>query len=799
MRTSCVQLRITFGLVAVFAAQLFVAPSMGAQELPFTHFTPDAGPARLPSSSVQKVHQDRLGYIWLGFFSSGLGRYDGHSITLYNVSDGLGDLTVRDFLEDASGRLWVASETGTYASELPLGEMQPDQRIRFVTAFGSTPLPSERMGRNQMVLMADGRLAISTRRGLVTYRFAADGSLERGVIPVEGNPGAPTFLGSGPGGALWIAFADGEFGRYVPGGDHVELWRDSALSASTASTLVETADGSLWVGNVSGELWRRGRDGGSFTRVSTKLTERIPSITEMADGELWVASLGSGLLRFDPRHPDDATRYTRLDGLLGETLWSTLIDREGSLWIAQNGGISRLRSDFESFISLSGVSHLGETPVLPAPECFAVVPPSSDAAGEPSGWTWIATAGGVAVRNSTGSIATIGTDEGLLSSSVYSLLRDGSGTIWIGTAAGLNAVTFGETAGLAGMATSQSIELSGIEARVVGFWALPSERVYAVRRVQIEAGHERTDLVCTTGSSGVHCLCDGDWMELSSDKGSMAAYDVTADADGRIWVATPEGGVLRTHVPVTRARLDSWRNAPPEGGVLETVWNRDAGAPSDHFRSLTVAGNRVWAGAAGGVAVFETTKNAKPRFLSSRDGIGDGIAASMVTSQDGSVWINQSEGVVEVDAESLDVRRSLTRREGLIDDEVWGPEALAIGAAGKLYVATPRGVSIVDTAALKGHSNPPPLRIERYTSSEGKRKNNEVVIEYAALSYRNEEKVRYRTRLVGYDDEWSDPTSETTLRFTNLSPRTYVFEVIAANDEGVWTPEPLRYSFVIAR
>jgi len=585
------------------------------------------------------------------------------------------------------------------------------------------------MGRNQMALLRDGRLVVSTREGLATYRFTAGGVLERGMIPVDGDPGAPTFLGTGDSGSLWIAFAGGEFGHYAPGGDRVELWRDSALSASTASTLVESTNGDLWIGSFSGELWRRPPTGGPFVRVSNELTERIPSITETASGELWVASLGAGLLRFDPRQPDQARRFTRLNGLLGETLWSTLVDREGSLWIAQNGGLSRLRSDFESFTSLSGISHLGEKPVLPAPECFAVVPPSSNAVDDPSGWTWIATAAGVAVRGPDGSIATIGTDEGLLSSSVYSLLRDQQGRIWIGTAQGLNAVAFGETNGLAGMATSREIDLFGRSASVIGFWALPSERVYSVRDVQAGSADDRVDLVCTAGSSGVHCLHEGDWIELQPGQGATAAYDIAADSAGHIWVATPEGGVFRTPTPAGASTLDAWRSSLPEGGTLVAVWNRKAGAPSNHFRSLTVSGDDVWAGSAGGVAVFESDSDARPRLLSSRDGIGDGIAASMVSSPGGSVWISQSEGVIEVDAGTKKVKRTLTRREGLIDDEVWGPEALAIGTSGRLYVATPRGVSIVETGTLSGNQAPPPLRVERFASTRGRKGNNEVTIE----------------------------------------------------------------------
>src|ERR1041385_1130547 len=61
---------------------------LAAQELPFTHYTPN-DQVPLPSASVQKIVQDHLGYIWFAFYSSGLTRYDGHAMESYGTADGL--------------------------------------------------------------------------------------------------------------------------------------------------------------------------------------------------------------------------------------------------------------------------------------------------------------------------------------------------------------------------------------------------------------------------------------------------------------------------------------------------------------------------------------------------------------------------------------------------------------------------------------------------------------------------------------------------------------------------------------
>ena len=64
---------------------------------------------------------------------------------------------------------------------------------------------------------------------------------------------------------------------------------------------------------------------------------------------------------------------------------------------------------------------------------------------------------------------------------------------------------------------------------------------------------------------------------------------------------------------------------------------------------------------------------------------------------------------------------------------------------------------------------------------------NVFSLEFAALSYANSHKNRYRYRLEGFDPGWNEVDSRHRLAtYTNLDPRHYVFRVQGSNSDGVW-------------
>jgi len=69
--------------------------------------------------------------------------------------------------------------------------------------------------------------------------------------------------------------------------------------------------------------------------------------------------------------------------------------------------------------------------------------------------------------------------------------------------------------------------------------------------------------------------------------------------------------------------------------------------------------------------------------------------------------------------------------------------------------------------------------------------------DYAAPVFRGPSFVRYRYILEGQDMQWSPPVTERYAVYTNLTPGSYIFKVIACNDAGVWSDEPAAFRIVI--
>ena len=119
-----------------------------------------------------------------------------------------------------------------------------------------------------------------------------------------------------------------------------------------------------------------------------------------------------------------------------------------------------------------------------------------------------------------------------------------------------------------------------------------------------------------------------------------------------------------------------------------------------------------------------------------------------------------------------------------------------------IYYGSPQGLSVYRPSEHKRNERAPRPIFRGIEFSEDNMGRNELKIEFAALSFTDEKSVRYQTRVVGYrQNEWSPPTALSTVRFMNLPayffPRQYRFEVKAANNDGVWSEEPLSYVFNI--
>jgi len=738
----------------------------------------------LPSASVQKIVQDHLGFIWMGFYSTGVTRYDGHAMESYSEDDGLADLTVREIVEDAAHRLWIGSEAGLVVSEKPL-DAYSGSRVRFTNRVGNDELIHARIRRNCVVADRNGWIWVGTQDGVIRYR------IDGGHLKTEHIDDRPVeCMATRSDGSVAIGFTRGSASIY-----RSDATKEAEIIVSAPTTLRETADGTLWGGSSDGSIWHVVH-GDRVALVDHSLSEPIVAIAETNDA-VWIASLGNGVLRLDRRDMSQRLHITRANGLLGETLWCLLVDREGNIWFAQNGGASRLRPDYAAFEAFTGQPHGGAMPALPDPSAFAVQPTVSDPALKPFGdYTWVGTGGGVAAIGADDSTTALRTSDGLNSNSVYAVSY-GVGRLWIGTVGGVNCVSLPNAAPpeLPGLTHRVNTTFRGTPIVVSGFNLDVS---YAARRFG--------DAMWFAGNKGVSLVAGDQWFLFRTAAGlpSTGGTSVAIDDDGYIWVSSIDKGVFRSIEPIKAEKLSGSLGGVAGREVMsrvfEPAWTTSNGAPTNSTRSLLWHRGKLWVGTSVSLSILDTKPRPHAIATLLRPQLGGGLVVGMAAAPDGNVWVSNNAGLVGVDPDTYKVIAHVTKADGLIDDEAWAYAPVSVASDGRIYFATPSGLSIFDPSMRRRNTTPPSVRLRSVEFKETS-VGNEIAIEYAAITFTDESRVRFRTKLDGFDRDWSLEKSDFKIRYTNLPayivPRSYTLEVVARNGDGVWSRKPLRYSFTV--
>ncbi|HEV7499206.1 MAG TPA: ATP-binding protein, partial [Vicinamibacteria bacterium] len=177
----------------------------------------------------------------------------------------------------------------------------------------------------------------------------------------------------------------------------------------------------------------------------------------------------------------------------------------------------------------------------------------------------------------------------------------------------------------------------------------------------------------------------------------------------------------------------------------------------------------------------------------------------------GGLWMSGNRGLSRVDKRSLMTHEPGQRLEprvfgvadGMKSNECSGvsqPAATRL-PDGRLVFPTTRGIVVIDPERLPRNETPPPVQIEELVaggvSYDGARRDLPAgartwEIRFTGLSFLAPQQVHFRYRLVGFDDDWVDAGTRRSAFYTQVGPGEYVFEVLAANNDGVWSETPAR-------
>ncbi len=704
-------------------------------------FTTEDG---LPQSSVMSIVQTSDGYIWLGTYE-GLARFDGRRFVVFDKTNvpQMENNTIKALYEDSRGCLWVGTPNGLLCQE------NGDFR-KYTMADGLTS--------NFILSITEdlnGKLWVGTTQGV--NRLDEDGFTgyrpSDGLIDEYVSTLAPAENG------IWIGtsvgldlFQDGRFTHYgkrdgLPGVDIRSLYRE--------------ADGTLWIGTSGDGLVRfNGKQFHTVNGNDDLRTEDVRCILRDRNQTLWIGTNGGGLFALNS---DGKFRVlSERDGLLNNSVRSVMEDREGSVWIGTRDGLYQLKDD--KFIFLS--SRNG----LPVDSVRTVFQSSN-------GNMWIGTVGGGLVRYDGDKIRIFNERDGFSSSYIWSIAEGPQGVLWVGTYGG-------------------------------GLYRIEKSRV---TRVQPEGGLSN-DIVRAilvdrqgrtwvgTNGGGVDIIQDDRIVQRYNTGNGLSedyVYSLAEDESGTIWVGTYSGGLNRI-----------------ENGRI-TVFGEQAGFTNNGIWVIHPdADDTLWIGT-DDAGLFHYRAGNFFRF-SIRDGLYNDSTFSII-DDDGTLWFNSNRGIFSVPKDHLLELESgqrervecltLGKSEGIKVTESNGPAQPAAfrAADGSLWFSTIKGVAIIHPSQMRVNQVKPNVAIESIRIN-GKPVNlnrpirvprgmGEMEIKYTGLSFLLPEKVMFRYRLEGYNEDWVDAGTRRVAFYTNLPPRAYTFRVIASNNDGIWNETGAKIRF----
>ena len=681
----------------------------------------------LPEQIVQAFAQTADHYLWIGT-TGGLLRFDGASFVLFDrdSTPGFRENNVFCLTVSRDNSLWIGSEGGGLIR-------YRDGRFR---AFGTEDGLTNAFVRS-VEQDSEGQIWVGTDDGL--FRLVAD-RFER----IDGRNGMPQLavhaIHEDREGRLWIG---GSKLLSLKGGSAIEYPLECQASQNRVKSIVETADGTVWVGTVSG--LQRMLPGGLGADAKTKgfravspFDGTVRFLRETSDGRLWIGTIGHGLYIYSHNHFSDISAPNRLPS---NTVLNLFEDVEKNIWVGTQAGMLRL----------------SKTPVR-----TVALPDASDSDAETvyqdvDGSVWIAAANLFRLREDL-AIPYQYRFPALADVRVRNVFRDREDTLWIGTDGGGVYHEVGKQ--LAHYTTRQGLVNNFVRAFL----------------------QSRDGSVWIATDEGVSRWTQGKFTNYQMKDGLsyFSTRSILEDRNGDIWIGT-DRGVSRLHDD--KFQSDEAVRALQEEKIWAIHQDPNGG---------------LWFGTrAGGLYRWQS---GKLTHYTVAQGLASNSIYELLEDRNGKLWISGPNGISVMSRRDLEVAADdPTRRvpvtlygisEGLETIQMCGGEKPAgiLTRQGEVWFPSSKGPVRVSTDQFPP-SNPAPVVIDRVLVDglqvpTGGRVSLQptaakLELHYGAVLLRSQERINFRYILDGFDKNWSDTSAGRIAYYTSLPPGRYHFRVAA--------------------
>ncbi|MDH5367081.1 MAG: ATP-binding protein [Cyclobacteriaceae bacterium] len=733
----------------------------------------------LISDKIYDIKQDEQGFIWIATYN-GLDRYDGnkivHYLPIYNDSSSLPESLIKKIIIDAENNLWLITNSSYLVKYNRLFDNFNTLHVNKTNKLDDPIIISDACdGLNNTLWVA------TLNSGLIKFNTKS-GTTENVSVPGYDNL------------SIYKVYKADEY-LYLDMGDpasllkfniqtkEVSLIRISNVLSKKASSFfsksiyIDSTD-VLWVGTIGKGLYRMEGDKVEwYSRDNGKLSGNIvTSILDYDKEYLWVSTDDGGISILDKKGnliQILREQQQKMFSLSVNNIENLFKDRQGVIWVSTySGGINRYDPNKYLFNKVTKLTYKPK-----ALDNDNILSFFEDNEGD----IWIGTDGG-GINKLTPSgdyhhfIFDKNNSNSVSGNVITNLQEDNNGQLWIST--------FGNGISIYNKKTEQFTRHntnSNIDLRNNTVWDIIKDKEGAIWLVMDEGNVARYNST----------LKQFEYLQNDSpNKKLLFPRFLFEDSDGILWCTFVDNGLWK---------IDKEKMLIEKVDLNELNYFSINHIIEDREHRIWMASERF-----GLVELIKENDQLSYKITPLLDGHENILfLRAIVEDDEGYLWLSSNNGIFKFDKNTLK-SKLFTVENGLQSNQFSFGTCLK-SKDGTIYFGGSKGYSYFKPENIKTKENTENIKITKFTifdhevsiSKEGVLKQNisetkkiilnhdqtTIGFEFSELNFVSTSQKHFCYMLKGFDKEWFTNRTETSVRYTNLSPGNYTFIVKSSKNK----------------
>lgn len=695
-----------------------------------------------PQSNANFVMQDNEGYIWFST-QNGVARFDGFNYKIIDKSKGLKSNIISHILQAKNGTFWFSTKKG----------LTKLQNNKFTTYSVKEGLYSSII--NKTFELPNSNILIVTDKGTAILQDKSIFKISKNIIPKK-------ILKRSNGDILALT----KNGIYLYKNKNFIKQEIYKNIPTPYYTFTEDKNGFIWIATKNGIYKIEKTKTKHFSKKDGLIAGRIDNLIIDNDNNLWYSSeeVGCGFYKDNKFY-----NLTLSSGLTNNAVLSLFMDNENNIWIGGRNGATMINTK-NPFIHYDKISPYYNEIVM-----GMINGDNND--------IWFTTFGNGITKFDGKKYTYFTKKNGSIDNHFFDIERDKNGIFLLSSA------------------NSGVIKFDGkIFTKI-----LPKNKKQINYRILTSFKDSKENIWFGTNGNGIYkyngkkLLNFGEKFNLDEE----SIMSICEDDNNNIWFGVINKGLFLL-----------------QKGKLTKIKSK---YDFSYVRTIVNKNGTIWLGTSsnGIFKVSGTFNNYNFKQFTKKDGLNSNNIYILFPDSKGHLWCGSEKGVDKISFgrfSKISEIKNYTKDEGLIGIETNINAALE-DKYGYIWFGTVNGAVKYDEASDKMNTFENNTYITdiklffkkinwaKYSDSIDEQgfpinlilphTENHLSFNFIGLCYSNPKKVKYKYRLIGQNNNWSPPTSDKKAIFTNIAPGSYEFQVISANNDGVWNVIPRTFKFKI--